>query len=313
MKTLRTNVLYLLTLFCLNSCNGQGQISENRNSQNDDVNSRLAFDSVSPLVIVPNCIYLPAGNASTIDLTPHELSVAKANQEKQVFLGNFNSINPTPLTINVFNANPIETIHKDAFCIAAFTNICQTCKANCVKPIPALRIHFGLTADGSTFKFLYQALCLSQHSLDVAGKTVTYTVVNENMPYYKYNGGTNSFVPATVNDKKWIDNYKKLIRICKTSTCTTQEKYLEGVDTKSVVFSLHEIGSLIFDNTVESIQIYNANIDTTIAGVTYNYHSIIIGPYGLPLTKKLLSFKNKYANLSHMCPPSCNYLRYKTN
>lgn len=258
---------------------------------------------------IPTCL-LPAVNTSTIiDLTPHELDVDTAKREIDLFIRTF-SIKAAPSKTIGFQSTPVLKIEAMAFCNPDFQREWDSCRSsNTQTIIPALRFHHGYIEAEQKTTFIFQPICLKVVAAN--STSITFSPISESKNYYEYD---NSRFKISLNYSAYTEAYKKHILICnpyscKNPQCKSTGHFIEKTHVTSLIYTLYEIGSLIKDNLGKTINLCNAAIlDFSKCDSTVIRHSIILGPEG---SEKLLGFNNKFANLSHLCPPSCNEFIFK--
>ncbi|MCW3103304.1 MAG: hypothetical protein JWO09_1744 [Bacteroidetes bacterium] len=165
--------------------------------------------------------------------------------------------------------------------------------------ILALKINYGLDTTNKTMSLLYQPLLLDKDST-----TTGRYLPKGNSTYYKYNTTFKRFEVAT--DISCLQLYKDRITFKRPG-----QKYFSVFDTtnditgdvESLVFSFQEIKKIIDENKTEILYLCNAAEYVEDKDKVDIKHSILLGPD--EITKTLI-FYRKFANLSHLCPPSCN-------
>jgi len=168
--------------------------------------------------------------------------------------------------------------------------------------VTALRISFGLTNTSHEVKLLFQAVYAK---LDT-GKD--YDVI-ENGEIYYYDEPSCTFeLYALAEDVR--RNYRRNVLV-KHVGDQSPTAFIEGIDTESVTFPFQTIYTLMYDNRPDDyILIYNAlPANKEMSEVEYKHGLLLTSSDEEREKRKLLDFKNKYANRSHLCPPGCNKLR----
>ncbi len=260
-------------------------------------------------VNVENCLYPPVGAENLISLDSHVLNVGKANRERKLFIQNFRYKKPNGDYV-YFTDDIIEQIYKDHFC--KFKQTCRTCTTNCRDTINGLRFVYGIDTTNYKIKLFYQPVCLTLTA--TTNDSVRFAVIkkiDKTDTIFKYEPAK-GFIPATPNETLAISNYTQIVINKNTSPTVSWQAYRQNVDVGSTIFSLAEIGDLLNDNSKDTVSIYNAAFLKAISNSTDSliYHSIILTVDG-NINKLTGDFKGKYANLSHLCPPSCNQLTFK--
>lgn len=101
--------------------------------------------------------------------------------------------------------------------------------------------------------------------------------------------------------KRYTENYKNNVKIVDESRARNLD-FIPGIDTESVIFPFQTIFTLLYDNgNAKGVFMYNS-----IRKDRDMKHCVLLS------SQKMLgnSFKGKYANRSHLCPPDCNTLKY---
>jgi hypothetical protein len=179
--------------------------------------------------------------------------------------------------------------------------------------VKAVQIHHGVDAS-RRMQLLYTPVCLT-HSVDVydghLNRLGTYTVVPSSKTF-TYNTAQQKFVRVNATAVSTLTGaYKNYMRI-KHTPAGSYEAYQNG-DVTSVIFPYQEIDTLAAHNyeadAEKHIYVCNAVKSQTISGTEYIKHSLILAADGLiPLDST--DFRRKFANLAHLCPPSCGLLIY---
>lgn len=256
---------------------------------------------------VPSCLYPPVGAENLISLDIHVLSVEKAKRERKLFIENFRYKKPSGEYVH-FKDTIIEQIYKAHFC--TFKTTCQACTANCKDTIIGLRFVYGIDADYK-MKLFYQPVCLSLTTTTTNDSVAFFVSRDQPKVFYKYESAK-GFSTATSTETLAIANYKQVFINKNISTTAIWKPYQPDVDVGSVIFTFAEIGDLLDDGTKDTVFVYNAAFLRAIpkSNDSLINHSIILTIDG-NLNKLFSDFKGKYANLSHLCPPSCNNLTFK--
>lgn len=115
----------------------------------------------------------------------------------------------------------------------------------------------------------------------------------------------------TTSPEEYLERYKLVVNI-KHRKDEGHLSFDPGKDVKSVIFSFQEIFVLLYDNSTDEIKIYNA------IRKVYDFdgfevkHSLVLATEGTGYESKsfMYSFYNRYANLTHLCPPNCARFLY---
>lgn len=215
-----------------------------------------------------------------------------------------------------------DSISKNAFCALKDTaDKFHMSDTNCNHYITALKITLGLDSTSRKIQLLFQPafLCL----VPCTGTSASFQLKGISTTYYTYNAITESFSIAsdTSSKQRYIDKILIEHKIGEPKSKFRQP--VAGNDTLgdviSVIFSFQEIISLIDCNAnTDYLKIWNAIQNNYIPSVGYalQKHSLILGPKQLNVPLMPFTpvgsgiFSNKFANFSHLCPPSCNLLSY---
>lgn len=186
-----------------------------------------------------------------------------------------------------------------------------TVSATCTNYVTGIKMEYAIGSN-SLLGLYYKPVKFCRQFL-ASGQGVEnfgiYTLPIEG-PRYEYINNTFSLAASDATTS--ISNYTTLIKIQHTTTTTTPvPTTITPYDVTSVIFTFQELKALIDDNSgAKNLRIYNCmreiSIDPSISSLK---HSLIVTTDNIKLypneTKGRRSFKGKYANLSHLCPPSC--------
>jgi hypothetical protein len=223
--------------------------------------------------------------------------------------------------LNTLSALGIETI--TAVALNDFrkiaTQIVPT-STSCTNFITGIRIIYGLQ-DNKILAFYRPVLgCRSNTLINSSSALQATYAINEGTEYYQYTP-TGFLQAKTVDDinniKSFIQNYSLSIVIKEsTSTRTFNPAQDSTGDVTSVIFPFQELFAITDVNVILSICLWNS-----IRWVSYNHamhakHSILLSPSNItalpfapPVT--VCDFKDSYANLGHLCPPSCGSIYFR--
>lgn len=183
-------------------------------------------------------------------------------------------------------------------------NIAKSKANGAVRYVTALEMSFGID-NHDRIRLLYRpAGLVKNHDISINEREYD---ANFTRDYYYYDNINHSFQVA--NNISVIKNYKDCIKIVEPGV--GPRKYKLG-DVTSVIFSFQEIFAVLYDNTGNTISIFNA-IENEIQedGSIVFKHSLLLAPQGLTppfmLDKNLLGM---YADLAHLCPPHCIKFTY---
>ncbi|MNJ90703.1 hypothetical protein D3C87_83400 [compost metagenome] len=164
-----------------------------------------------------------------------------------------------------------------------------------------LKMHFII--DNDDVNLLYQPLYMSRPP-SIIGEPV-YTVKEGD--YYRFDPVQRKFSKMTsskqVNTLKTA--YTTHIRI-KHRLDVTPTGYIPGLDSDAVIFPFQTIDDLIRENEGNGFFIHNSIRKEAVGGAYSIQHCLLLS--SAILTGN--SFKGKFANRSHLCPPSCNSIQY---
>lgn len=164
-----------------------------------------------------------------------------------------------------------------------------------------IKMHFII--ENNLINLLYQPLYMTRPP-SVIGEP-EYTVKEGD--YYQFDVATQSF--AQVGSPRLISamkaSYTTNIRI-KHRLDVTPTGYIPGLDSTAVIFPFQTIEDLVRDNQGISFFIHNSIRKEPVGGAYSIQHCLLLS--STLLTSN--SFKGKYANRSHLCPPSCNAIQY---
>jgi len=193
----------------------------------------------------------------------------------------------------------VATVGKSA--LESMVDIAFRLKPNDQHFVIGLKFHLAAT-DGGVMKLLYQPTYMTRPESTLMEP---FYRVTEGY-FYSYDESTGTFDSMSAGEAEALKaNYQSLIRI-KHRTDTVCTPFIQGVDTESVLFPFQTIFELMKDNDGDGIYIHNSIREEPIGGSYIIKHCLL-------LSTELLtgnSFTGKYANRSHLCPPSCNEVQY---
>jgi hypothetical protein len=190
---------------------------------------------------------------------------------------------------------------------------------NCIGFVPAIQVYLGL--DQNRIKLFYKSvyLCTDNNGVN-APVSFTRSEVS-GTTYSVYSGGFSSYAGA----QSVIDTYTANIEFMESAgTRTFDPAYDANGDTRSVIIPLQEIFAMLEQNQNSSqLKIWNfANKNTSLPASAQIRQSLLLGPENMTPAnfKKWLKnkgkkglmvneFQGKYADRSHLCPPSCNTMQ----
>ncbi len=192
--------------------------------------------------------------------------------------------------------------------IAAFTDLqleAETLRENNNnKYVIALKMHLGVDSQNKITLFFQSVYCECLKP-DPSIKKRIFTIVKEGV-LKSYNGQN---MIADSDNGGYRARYVKNIGVKHNDTETTPFQFETGKDTESIIFSFQEIVEFIKANPlIDEVFIYNS-IRTDKSNVPFIYkHTLLLSPEIQALVRE--SFKGKFANLAHLCPPHCKDLPY---
>lgn len=180
-------------------------------------------------------------------------------------------------------------------------------KANKMRPLPYVRYMTGLrvyfACKNTELTPLFQPIYLERTGYDPKSQMDLYSV-NVNVPVYIFNG--TDFDPvSTLEMRNWMGNYQSLIQI-KHNDIDSHEDFIPNHDVESMVFSFQAIFTLMHDNYGNSMKLSNSVVQVKYDGTNTVKHRILLSSdYSLDFKAQLMAtFSGKFANRSHLCPPS---------
>lgn len=194
----------------------------------------------------------------------------------------------------------IATISRSA--LEAMKTIALGLKPNDDHFVVGLKFHLAAT-DGGEMKLLYQPTYMTRPASTLMEPFYRVT----GGYFYSYNDSTNTFEGMSAGEAETLKgNYMSLIRI-KHRTDTVCTPFIPNVDTESVLFPFQTLFELMADNEGDGVYIHNSIREEPIGGSYIIKHCLLLSAEELLVGN---SFTGKYANRSHLCPPSCNEVQY---
>lgn len=139
---------------------------------------------------------------------------------------------------------------------------------------------------------------------------------------YIYNEGTGKFNSINNTTKNTlISGYKANLELLRTDEeGDIPTAFIEGLDVESVTFSFQEIFAIMYDNRLvgnvnqdifsglenKPLRVFNCIKLNEDSGNLQ--HSLLFASESVD--EKLVSFRGKFANLAHLCPPHCSSIKY---
>jgi hypothetical protein len=203
-------------------------------------------------------------------------------------------------------------------------------QVKCANFLTGIRITLGM--QNNAIVFLYQPVYM--HDTGTYRQENSYYVFDlDPKTYYTYDPAKFLFVKYNGDAAALCKNYYTNIRIIHTQDATleTFNQDFSGRqswknDTKSIIFSFQEIFRLYHDNTNETDgQRYCKNIYIRNGAANYRKgklnqwrikHTVLFsidnGSLNSFLSLPQITEVGRFANLAHLCPPSCESLNYYT-
>lgn len=192
--------------------------------------------------------------------------------------------------------------------------------------IAALKISFGID-DSNKICLFFQPIGLVFQQKFFNNKYeqhAQYKIVEGQL--YRYDKDLDSFGTPVEDIKNEMGKYSQKIRIKHADSersCSVFRNYNEDNeiygDVTSLIFSFQEIFAVFHDNNYKAyVQIYNCIrlIPQADPATALNKHGLLLfasndkSPHDFNLTFES-TYQDQYADLSHLCPPSCDTLIYQ--
>jgi hypothetical protein len=179
--------------------------------------------------------------------------------------------------------------------------------------IYALRFIYGMGED-KLMKLIFQPLILKRTSPDNVKTNATYDV-DSCVSYFKYdyNKGfeivskayTYDLVNRYTKNIKFVTGSKKGHKVCRDFI----QKNDSTGDVKRVIYSFSETTEILKDHESTELYVLSAAKKIHVGGEHLLKHMMLLGSLNLHFIDKGIFFQ-KFGNLSHLCPPSCNIVQY---
>jgi len=184
-------------------------------------------------------------------------------------------------------------IYKDAF--ATLYQDALSMYENNDHHITAVKIWLGLDQD-LKMKPLFQPVYIKKNSED------EYNVY-DHQNVYDYTGGSFQLcLSANELKKRYRDNIQ-LMHLGETQF----QDFRQNIDTEAIIYPFQTIFTLLVDNldANDSVTLRNSIAINHTTEELNNKHCLLL--YTTKRSDKIIeSFKDKYANRSHLCPPGCS-------
>jgi hypothetical protein len=185
----------------------------------------------------------------------------------------------------------------------------------CIGYVTGLQVLPALENDNLRLLYLPMYMCKAS----VASDSFNVTTFTSDTLYYTADG----FNSANDDELNWIRNYRNNIRFKESGTLTrpfNNEMDSTG-DTRAVMLTFQGIDAVLEQNTSDTLKIWNLAFKIPGAPAANSIRqSLLLGPDSLTpqhltaLRKKKVSgklfligsFTGKFADRSHLCPPSCD-------
>lgn len=175
--------------------------------------------------------------------------------------------------------------------------------------VSGLRIYFGLNAEEAEIPYLYpvyRPLFMSRVAAFAETSTGEYDPEAGNA--YVFSEGR--FKPITQEEADFlIANYKSQVTI-KHYGEEEFTPFRQDADVESLEFPFQTIFTLMYDNAVEDVYLYNA-IRPQNNGIDGVWQCILLLPAEANAFFQSNDMKGKYANRSKLCPPDCSVVMYE--
>lgn len=176
--------------------------------------------------------------------------------------------------------------------------------------IYALRFIYGLGED-KRMQLIYQPLLLKRDCNDTIKVNAEYTP-DSCVSYFKYTTkGFEVVSPSymqTVVDRyqrniTFLNGKKKGEKLCRPFNFAMDTTG----DVRRIVFSFQEIDSLLIGHNATELYVLSSAKILNIGGKNYTKHLMLLGSENFHVKGFSQGiFYNKFGNLSHLCPPSCD-------
>jgi hypothetical protein len=121
--------------------------------------------------------------------------------------------------------------------------------------------------------------------------------------FYYYESGVRTEITENESDY-WGTNYQQAVTIKhNSSSLEPYGKFIDGIDTMTVVFPFQTIYTLMKENNCDKIKLFSCMSEIKHQSSNPMKHGILLS--ALPVEPASGQLKDKYANRSHLCPP-CN-------
>jgi hypothetical protein len=238
------------------------------------------------------------GGEEIVDLSNHTKGQKEGDSLREIFVNNIS------LDCGIFeDLPPLPEIagRVDSLALDSLKKLALNLKGSYPgKYILGFGMTYGLTLPLYKLKLLYKPVFLKKLSADEVKTNSEYLVIKDTS-YYHYTSGKFMRVNKSVA-KAAMQNYTLHISFNdgNPKQCRSY-KDLDDIngDVKFVIYTFQETDSILSGHDADSIYIFNI-------GESYGTqlkHGLLLGSEQFPF-KEL--FYQKYGNLSHLCPPSCN-------
>lgn len=247
-------------------------------------------------------------------------SVVRAHSAEKLIeaAGNYLQINNKPIDQKVteLRTGAIEDLQLIAQSIST--------PESCTHYITGLKMLYAINS--GTFTLYYRPVKLCRTSVTYGGggyKYGNYDLHENTNSYYYYDG--NDFKEETDPVKITLmkthiaayQNAANGIQIRHLAVAATPLEPFQAGDVNAVTFSFQEIFALMGPNsTTKTIRVWNVAEGDEYPDSTYMVHTLLLSTEHINSVNGdvifVNGFNNDLANLSHLCPPSCNqYFQYR--
>jgi hypothetical protein len=291
---LYTSILVLVALTVLYCSDDQqrGEETEHPEQQQQAITSCMSF-----------------GGEAVLNLDGHVLEVTEGRKERGLF---HNKVHSTD-ALYVLDTLICEVSYQQLCSLKTLaSDLVGVCT---MEHITGLRVFYGLTPDYRSFRATFQPVKLCKTAAN--GHLADFDISHQGGYYHVDASNGNFITSSTTLMQADTARYRDKIRIRHFGS-TNPTGYQRNAtndslsDSRSILFSFQEIEALAKANTYpQYIKMWNSlrKIKFASSPDSVYKHSIFMGPSALGLMEKEVfyaaDYRNKYANLAHMCPANC--------
>lgn len=186
--------------------------------------------------------------------------------------------------------------------ITTLYNAAMALRTDTANFVTGLKMH--LTIKDGLVSLLFQPLLMTRPAPPVPIGEPFYNVTAG--AFYAYDEATRTVALCPSRDYPvLLANYRNDIRI-KHRIDIDFTRFIPDMDTEAIIFPFQTIVALAKDNGSNTIYFHNSIRLEPVGGGYSVKHCLLLSSILLQGN----SFKGKYANRSHLCPPSCNSIQY---